>query len=165
MALAHISIGSNAGNRDQNIELSLQMIQEKIGRIVSQSHVYESQSWGYEGQNFLNLTVLVKTALKPVEILNANQVIEKEMGRIKIPGRYTDRTIDLDILFYEDLVLNTEKLSIPHPHLQNRLFVLIPLMDISPDFTHPVFHKNIQQLREECADTGWIRKHYINGAL
>lgn len=157
MALAHLSIGSNIGERKYYLEEALMAVEVKIGHIVSKSFIYESQSWGYQGQNFLNMVIKVETTLAPSEILKAIHQIESGFGRVKVTGIYTDRPIDLDIIFYEDIIINIENLIIPHPKMQNRLFVLIPLFDIDPEYIHPVFNKNIRQLRDKCMDKGWIK--------
>jgi 2-amino-4-hydroxy-6-hydroxymethyldihydropteridine diphosphokinase len=104
------------------------------------------------------MVVKIETALTPAQIIHSIKAGELEMGRVRVPDKYTDRTIDMDIIFYEKEVISDENLEIPHPRLHERLFVLEPLMDIDPDFRHPVINKTIKQLREECKDEGWIRK-------
>jgi 2-amino-4-hydroxy-6-hydroxymethyldihydropteridine diphosphokinase len=157
MADAFLSLGSNRGDRLSNLSRSLQRIEEKAGKIIARSPVYESQSWGYEGQDFFNMVIKIETLHSPLEILWITQQIEKDAGRIKTPGQYSDRSIDLDILFYDQVIIKGEQLIIPHPRLHERLFVLTPLMDIEPDLFHPVQNKTIVQLYNECADKGWIR--------
>ncbi|HEX3008234.1 MAG TPA: 2-amino-4-hydroxy-6-hydroxymethyldihydropteridine diphosphokinase [Bacteroidales bacterium] len=152
-----LSIGSNSGDRLLNLNRSLEEIEGKAGKIVARSPVYESRSWGYEGQDFLNMVIKIETQLSPLAILRMTQQIEKNAGRIKTPGQYSDRSIDLDILFYDHLIIKEEELTIPHPRLHERLFVLVPLMDIEPDYIHPTKNKTITQLFNECTDEGWIR--------
>lgn len=161
MAFTYLSIGSNHGNRELYLQTALSALGNAIGKLISVSDVYESQSWGYEGQNFLNMAVKLQTEQDPYKILPVIQDIETRAGRIRTPGKYTDRTVDIDILFMDDLVFQDEELVIPHPQIRNRLFVLIPLMDIDPDFMHPVLRKTISQLRDECSDAGWIRFHSV----
>lgn len=158
MAVTFLSIGSNSGNRIFFLEKSLDDIQNRIGIIIARSNIYETQAWGFDGENFLNLAVKVETDLRPSEVLSIIKIIENEMGRERVPGQYVDRTIDLDILFYDREIISTGEVVIPHPRLQERLFVLEPLMDLQPEFIHPVLNKTIKQLREECSDKGWIRK-------
>jgi 2-amino-4-hydroxy-6-hydroxymethyldihydropteridine diphosphokinase len=158
MAVVFLSIGSNSGDRSVYLQQSLKWIEQGIGNIVKHSDIYETQSWGFEGQNFLNMVVKVETSLTPQGIIDIIQSVEQQMGRVRISGQYADRIIDLDILFFEKEVISDKNLIIPHPRLHERLFVLEPMMDIAPDFVHPVFNKPIQQLREECQDKGWIKK-------
>lgn len=158
MAVTFLSAGSNSGDRSAYLQQAVKEIEQKIGRITGLSHVYETQSWGYEGQNYLNMVVKVETALSPHKIIDSIHAIELAMGRVRIAGQYADRTIDLDILFYNDEIVSDGHLVIPHPRLHERLFVLEPMMDIDPDFMHPVLNKNIRQLKEECRDEGWIKK-------
>jgi 2-amino-4-hydroxy-6-hydroxymethyldihydropteridine diphosphokinase len=158
MAITFLSIGSNSGDRSAYLQQSVKLIEQKIGRIIRRSDVYETQSWGYEGQNFLNMVVEVETTFAPQKIIEIIQSIEIEMGRVRLSGQYSDRTIDLDILFYEKEIISDENLIIPHPRLHERMFALEPMMDIDPDFRHPVLNKTIRQLRMECPDKGWIRK-------
>jgi 2-amino-4-hydroxy-6-hydroxymethyldihydropteridine diphosphokinase len=158
MELVFLSIGSNTGDRVYYITESLKAIETEIGTIVRMSDIYETQAWGYSGLDFLNMVVLVETSLIPEQVLGIIKRIEAELGRVKKSDEYADRTIDLDILFFESQIFIGEKLIIPHPQLQNRLFVLVPLNEIAPDFLHPVFLKPIKQLLAECNDSGWIRK-------
>lgn len=158
MAVMFLSVGSNSGDRSAYLQQAVNWIEQKIGRITGLSHVYETQSWGYEGQNFLNMVVQVETAEEPHKIIDTIHAIELAMGRVRVSGQYTDRTIDLDILFYDNEIVSDKDLVIPHPRLHERLFVLDPLMDIDPEFKHPVLNKTIRQLKEECVDEGWIRK-------
>ncbi len=158
MAVMFLSVGSNSGNRSAFLQQAVNRIEQEIGRIMGRSHVYETQSWGYEGQNFLNMVVKVETDETPHKIIDGIHAIELAMGRIRVSGQYINRTIDLDILFYDNEIVSDEDLSIPHPRLHERLFVLEPMMDIDPEFRHPVLNKTIRQLKEECRDEGWIRK-------
>lgn len=159
MAHAYLSIGSNSGERLQFLERALTTVEGKIGKILSRSSVYESQAWGYNGQDFLNMVIKVETPLTSNQTLSVIHEIERDLGRVKLAKGYSDRTIDLDIIFFDDLIIEqSEHLVIPHPHMQHRLFVLVPLLDIAPDFIHPVLNKSIVQLRDECEDSGWIKR-------
>ena len=130
------------------------MTQRAIGRIVNASSLYESAPWGFEHDNkFLNKVVILKTFHSPRKILHSIQNIETKMGRVRnYSGTYSGRTIDIDILFYDDVVMNEEDLKIPHPLLHKRRFTLKPLVEIAPTFKHPVLHKTMQQLLDECPD-------------
>lgn len=125
-----LSLGSNLGNRQEFLERAIAAMKERIGALVAVSSVYESASWGYESTNaYLNCCVIVETTLSPIEVLDATQLIEREMGREKTIV-YTDRVIDIDLLFYGQEKLNTERLIIPHPYWDKRAFVLLPLKDL-----------------------------------
>lgn len=147
---AYLGIGTNLGNRKQNIELALKSIEKQIGNIISLSAFYSSEPVGFVSDNvFLNCAVKISTTLSPNELLTYTQEIEKEMGRLQKTDSmgYSDRIIDIDILFYNNKVVNqAPRLIIPHPHIQERDFVLIPLSEIAPDLVHPILHKTILQL-------------------
>jgi 2-amino-4-hydroxy-6-hydroxymethyldihydropteridine diphosphokinase len=153
-------LGSNLGNRAENLATALSEIEKNIGELKNKSSVHETESWGYQSENsFLNLAVEITTELDPVTVLKKNHEIERSLGRTRIethqPVRqemYTDRTIDIDIIFYADLVLKTDELVIPHPHMHERLFVLEPLCEICPEKSHPVLHKTVLQLRDLLRD-------------
>lgn len=134
MHTAYLGLGSNLGDGKANLDKSLEMLAERVGEIVAVSTYMESEPWGFKSTNrFTNGAVAVKTKLSPIELLDATQAIEREMGRTHKhkPGEpYTDRIIDIDILLYDDLQIKTERLIIPHPHIENRDFVKIPLSEI-----------------------------------
>ena len=145
--IVYLGLGSNLGERARNLEESLERIAE-LARIEKKSRIYETEPWGLKNQpNFLNQVVRVKSGLKPLELLSALKNIEKTMGRKK-SVKYGPRLIDLDILFYDDLVMKTDKLTIPHPLLTQRAFVLVPLNEIAPNHLHPVEGKKIKELNE-----------------
>ena len=156
MAITFLSIGSNIGDRLLYLNTAMQNIREKLGTIMSQSNIYETESWGYEGDNFLNMAIKIETRLKPADILIAIREIETELKRERQAGRYTNRTVDIDILFYNQEIVDTEELKIPHPHISERNFVLEPLMDIAPDLVHPQLNKTIKELAQACTDKSWI---------
>ena len=134
MHTAYLGLGSNLGDGKSNLDKSLEMLAERVGEIVAVSSYMESEPWGFKSTNrFTNGAVAVKTELSPIELLDATQAIEREMGRTHKhkPGEpYTDRIIDIDILLYDDLQIKTERLTIPHPHIEDRDFVKIPLLEI-----------------------------------
>lgn len=134
MHTTYLGLGSNLGDGKANLDKSLEMLAERVGEIVAVSTYMESEPWGFKSTNrFTNGAVAVKTELSPIELLDATQAIEREMGRTHKhkPGEpYTDRIIDIDILLYDDLQIKTERLIIPHPHIENRDFVKIPLSEI-----------------------------------
>ena len=133
MAHTYLSLGSNLGNKKTNLEKAISLISTKVGKIIFVSSFYQSASWGFESENdFLNAVILIETQFSPFELLKKTQEIEKKMGRkTKTAEKYSDRIIDIDILFYDDLIIDTPELKIPHPLWQERDFVRIPLLEIS----------------------------------
>ncbi len=137
MSVAYLGIGTNLGDKEDNLRLALENIEEQIGKIISCSVPYASEAWGFESKNsFLNIVVSVETPLTPLNLLDATQKIEKLMGRKtkSVNGVYSDRIIDIDILLYDNIEMNTDRLILPHPGLKDRLFFRIPLKEINPDF-------------------------------
>ena len=131
MKLTYLSLGSNLGDRQINIQSALNQIDKRAGNIISISKLYENPSFGFEGDMFYNCCIGLKTILSPVELLNQILHIEIEGGRIrKIEEGYLSRTIDIDILFYENQTINSDELKVPHPKLHERNFVIKPLLDI-----------------------------------
>ncbi|MDI6728855.1 MAG: 2-amino-4-hydroxy-6-hydroxymethyldihydropteridine diphosphokinase [Thermodesulfovibrionales bacterium] len=148
-SIVHIGIGSNMGDRQANCRNAIGRLKDKGIVIKKASSMYETKPWGLEEQpDFINMAVEAETGLSPEELLKTLKEVEKEMGR-KETVRWGPRIIDLDILFYDDIVINMEHLHIPHPLLHKRDFVLLPLSEIAPDKIHPVLKKNIRQLKEE----------------
>lgn len=141
------------GDRLANLENAKKAIEKDLGNILYTSSVYETAAWGKEDQPaFLNQALLIETNLKAEDLMNTLLQIEKNMGRIR-QEYLGPRTIDLDIIFFNDQIMNTENLTIPHPQMQKRNFVLTPLNEIAPDFIHPVFNRSIAQLLMDCEDS------------
>jgi len=132
MHTTYLALGTNLGDKDRNLQIALTKITGNIGTLSAVSSVYVSDPWGYSSENlFLNQAVKVETELSPLELLNAIQEIETQMGRTrKTSARYQDRIIDIDIILYDDLVYQSEELTIPHPLYRQRPFVLKPLEEI-----------------------------------
>ncbi len=148
----HLLIGGNLGDRHANLAAARQLIGQHVGTLVKISSLYETQPWGVADQpDFLNQALEVSTDLKPVELLQALLKIEGDIGR-KREEKWTARTIDIDILFYDAKTLNTSELELPHPHLHERNFALVPMLEIAPNKLHPVFKKTIEELYETCKD-------------
>jgi 2-amino-4-hydroxy-6-hydroxymethyldihydropteridine diphosphokinase len=142
-----LSIGGNLGNRLGNIFRTVDYIEERIGKIKQRSSIYESEPWGFEAEHrFLNMVVVVETSLLPEALLQEAHEIETLMGRVRNGNKYSSRTMDIDILFFNDDIIDTQALIIPHPRLHERRFVLLPLSEIMPGKMHPVLRKNITDL-------------------
>lgn len=158
MSKVYFSIGSNKGNRSQLINEATEKIDIYIGRVELKSSIYETQSWGFKSNNFYNICLLIESSLSVESIFNKILKIEKDMGRLKSVNKYCDRCIDIDILFVEDIIVNSKNLIIPHPRLHLRKFVLTPMLDIAPDLIHPILNKSIKQLELECDDNDQPKK-------
>lgn len=145
----YLSLGTNLGDKEQNLRMAVQKIEERIGKIVSLSAFYATLPWGFSSDNsFLNAVVCVETSLEPLEVLKKTQTIERELGRTNksIDGVYSDRLIDIDLLLYSDTIMNEEGLILPHSLMTERRFVMEPLAEIAPDVMHPVLHKTMKEL-------------------
>ena len=151
----YFSLGTNLGDKEQNLRLAVQHIEERIGKIVSLSAFYATAPWGFSSDNaFLNAAVCIETTLSPLEVLSESQSIEREMGRIhkSVNGVYSDRVIDVDLLLYDDLILDTPTLKLPHPLMQERRFVMEPLAEIAPDVMHPILGKTLGDIYRDLTD-------------
>jgi dihydroneopterin aldolase / 2-amino-4-hydroxy-6-hydroxymethyldihydropteridine diphosphokinase len=143
--LVYLGLGSNLGNRKHNLEEAIRQVGE-FASIKKISSIYETEPWGLKDQpTFLNQVILIESTLGPTELLTCLKKIERQMGRKK-SVRFGPRLIDLDILFFDDLIMQTDVLTIPHPLITERAFVLVPLAEIAPEFMHPLFNKTIMVL-------------------
>ncbi len=150
--LVYLSLGTNLGNKEENLRTAMTLIEEQVGTITSQSALYASTPWGFDSENtFLNNAIAVETSLTPEELLSTTQHIERTLGRThkSVDGQYSDRLIDIDILLYDDVVMHTPSLALPHPLMHRRLFVLEPLSEIAPTTIHPLLQKEIATLCNE----------------
>ncbi len=153
-----LGLGSNIENRHNFLKQAIFLIEKQIGEVKQQSKIYETKAWGIENQeNFLNLAIEVVTPFFPLKVLEKILEIELIMGR-KREIKWSSRNIDIDLLFFEYYMFETPSLSVPHPYISKRNFVLKPLNDICPDFIHPKFNKTIRQLSLETSDVGWINE-------
>jgi 2-amino-4-hydroxy-6-hydroxymethyldihydropteridine diphosphokinase len=145
-------LGTNLGNRPQNLERAIFAIAENIGSIRKMSSVYKTAAWGKTDQaEFYNQVVLITTSLDPLALLAQVVNIEKILGRVRTE-KWGPRLIDIDILFYDQLIIENESLTIPHPGIPGRRFTLVPLCEIAPGFIHPQLNKEISVLLDECED-------------
>jgi len=151
-------LGTNLGNRSLNLKNSIASIEKKVGIIKRQSCIYQTKAWGVINQpDFLNMVLEVQTSLTPQVVLETVLSIETEMGRVRERKWYT-RLIDIDLLFYEDLIIEESNLIVPHPYLHLRNFVLQPLLDLVPLLVHPIMKKTVLQLVVECGDELPVKK-------
>ena len=149
MISVYFSLGTNLGDKEQNLRTAIQKIEERIGKVISLSALYATAPWGFSSDNtFLNAALCAETSLSPFEVLQITQEIEREMGRThkSVNGAYSDRVIDIDLLLYGNLILDTPELKLPHPLMQERDFVMRPLVEIAADIAHPVFKKTMREL-------------------
>jgi len=150
---AYLLLGSNIGDRKGYLSFAEKEISARAGKILKNSAIYETAPWGVTNQDdYFNAAVLLQTSLSPESLFSVLKKIELDAGRID-QKKYAPRTLDIDILFYDDLVLNSKELSIPHPKLHLRRFALVPLVEIAYDLIHPVLGKSIDELLKECADS------------
>jgi 2-amino-4-hydroxy-6-hydroxymethyldihydropteridine diphosphokinase len=148
-----LSIGSNEGNRLENLKLCIEMIHQKIGTVIKVSRIYETPSWGFDSDAFYNCALLLHSFSAANKILAEALKIEKQLGRIRGEGiGYQSRVIDIDLIAFNEEIIDSEKLQIPHPLMQDRKFVLLPIQDLNLDWKHPVFIKNISELVACCPD-------------
>lgn len=160
MAHIYVSVGSNLGDRLNFLQQGLDAVMLHIGEVLKVSSIVETPALGFEGNSFLNACFLVETQLLPQQVMQNLLEIEKKHGRIRSSVKgYKNRTLDLDLLFYDDEIVQTEKLILPHPELQNRQFVLQPLVEITPSKIHPVLQKTVAVLLKSCDDNTPITIH------
>lgn len=152
MATTYILLGTNLGNKTQNLQTVIQMLIEKVGTLQQSSAIYETMPWGVEDQPiFYNQVLAIDTSLEVKNLLEVTQSIEITMGRQKY-RKWGERLIDIDILYYDQVILESEHLNVPHSQIPNRRFTLIPLVEIAPDLQHPTLKLTQTQLLEKCPD-------------
>ena len=152
------SLGSNIGNSEEQLHLAIAAIENEVGKVIHTSSIYQTAAWGKKDQpDFLNRVIVVETNLSVEKSLSIILAIEEKMGRERTE-KNAPRIIDIDILFFNDDIINQKDLVVPHPEIQNRRFVLVPLNELSPNYIHPLFNKTIHQLLSECHDELNVRK-------
>lgn len=155
---AYLALGSNQGDKIKHLQAAVNLIFKRIGGVVALSKVYDTPAVGFCGDNFLNACLLVETTLDPRVLIEELLKIETELGRKRKSGMgYESRTVDIDVLLYDDLLIESKVLTVPHPEMHNRKFVLQPLSDIAPAKHHPLFNKTTEQLLQECTDASNIQ--------
>ena len=158
MNRAYLLIGGNMGDRFENLDKTRELISGSCGSIILSSSVFETAAWGKTDQpDFLNQALLLETSLSAVDLLRSLLAIEQKMGRFR-GEKYGPRIIDIDMIFFNDDIVDLPDLKIPHPQMQNRRFVLTPLAEIAPNLVHPVLGRSMTQLLSECPDQLAVNK-------
>lgn len=157
--MLYLLLGANLGDRAQTLRRAADLIAERVGPVVRQSGLYKTAPWGITDQPaFLNQVLAVETTLEPEAVLTQTQRIEQELGRIR-QEKWGARVIDIDILYYDDRVRQSEILTIPHPYLHQRRFTLVPLAEVAPEFVHPVLGKTTVELLAELDDLSLVERY------
>ena len=159
MAKTYLLLGGNLGDRLLMLNRAKEMIEKNMGNIIAQSAIYETSPWGFShSNNFYNQLVIIETMKKPQELLENILEIELNLGRARSEdNKWKEREIDIDILFYNDKIINEDNLKIPHPYLHQRKFALVPLAELAADLVHPVFKKNVKRILAECKDNSEVK--------
>jgi len=170
MHKVYLLLGSNLGNSLEHINTAVEEISIHIGKVTKKSSLYKSEPWGFDAENyFLNQVIEIETNLAPELLLHSILEIENNLGRKRTAGNYESRTIDIDILFYDNLIIKTSNLSIPHPLIPIRRFTLIPLNEIASFYMHPETQLSIKETLNQCKDISEVIKHNtetkINGKI
>jgi 2-amino-4-hydroxy-6-hydroxymethyldihydropteridine diphosphokinase len=156
---AYLLLGGNLGNREANLELAVSLLNEKVGEVVSVSALYKTAAWGKTDQPaFLNQAVALRTSLTALEVLTKALAIEQDLGRVR-KDKWGERLIDIDLILFGDEIIDIPgKLQVPHPHMQNRRFVMEPLAEIAPEVIHPVLGKTMLNISQNINDPLTVKK-------
>ncbi len=164
MNTVYLILGCNIGDKFKNLERVVEVISEKAGIIIKKSNIYETAAWGNVNQpDFLNQALCIETPFSATDLLKILLSIEQSLGRTRNEQKWMERTMDIDILFYNNAIIDSIDLKVPHPYLHLRKFVLVPMAEIAANFVHPVLKKNITTLLEDSSDDLRITKFQKNG--
>lgn len=158
MNTAYLILGGNKGKSIESIEKANQLISSKAGVITKKSNIFVTKAWGNTQQpDFLNQAIAITTELSPLYLLSTLLSIEQELGRTRTTEKWVERTIDIDILFFNNEIINLPNLKVPHPYLHERKFVLVPLNELCPEFLHPTLNRTVKDLLTLCQDELEVR--------
>jgi 2-amino-4-hydroxy-6-hydroxymethyldihydropteridine diphosphokinase len=161
MEKVYLGLGTNLGDRETNLRKAINNVGELIGSVVHISSIYETEPVGFKTKDrFLNMVAEVDTTLEPLGVMEMILQVETLLGRVRKGNKYSSRVIDLDILLFGNRIIENDSLSVPHPRMHERRFVLVPLCEISPDLVHPILEKSIKTLLSECQDKSSVIKYF-----
>ena len=152
MSLVYLVLGGNQGNRTEIFSKAIDLVTSEIGQKTAISSIYESESWGFESDLFINQVIAIDTILSPEQVLSLAQQIENRLGRTRKSNGYEARTLDIDLLYYDDIVVDNEILILPHPRIPDRRFVLVPIAEIAPNHKDPLTGLTIREMLHTCKD-------------
>jgi len=152
MSLVYLVLGGNQGNRTEIFSKAIDLVTSEIGQKRAISSIYESESWGFDSDLFINQVIAIDTILSPERVLSLAQQIENSLGRVRKSSGYEARTLDIDLLYYDEIVVDNEILTLPHPRIPYRRFVLLPMAEIAPNLKDPLTGLTIQQMLHNCKD-------------
>jgi 2-amino-4-hydroxy-6-hydroxymethyldihydropteridine diphosphokinase len=159
MHKVYLGIGGNIGNKQDNFKEVYQMVENELGKIDEKSSIYETPPWGFQSNDpFWNSIIVIETLKSPEELLSKIHSIENKFGRTRDNKQFSSRKMDIDILYFDDIFIETAELIIPHPLIPQRKFVLVPLVEIARDLKHPLFRLTSIEMLENCKDESIIKK-------